>query len=194
MIKRKKMNKEELENQDKGNIANEENSSQPLKNDDSQQNTDLSEIEKIEQLGQKLEEMNEKFLRLYSDFENFRKRTAKEKIEMIKFASEDTIKDILPIVDDYERAIENLNNQEDVPETVKEGIQLIYNKFINLLTQKGVKPILAKGELFDENLHEAVSQFPAIDKSQKGYVADVLIKGYTMYDKVIRYSKVVVAI
>lgn len=194
MIKRKKMKKEELENQDKGNITNEENASQPLENDDSQQNTDLSEIEKIEQLGQKLEEMNEKFLRLYSDFENFRKRTSKEKIEMIKFASEDTIKDILPIVDDYERAIENLNNQEDVPETVKEGIQLIYNKFINLLTQKGVKPIQAKGELFNENLHEAVSQFPAVEENQKGYVVDVLIKGYTMYDKVIRYSKVVVAI
>ena len=194
MIKRKKMKKEELENQDKENIANKDNEIQTIENEESQQNTDLSEIEKIEQLGQKLEEMNEKFLRLYSDFENFRKRTAKEKIEMIKFASEDTIKDILPIVDDYERAIENLNNQEDVPETVKEGIQLIYNKFINLLTQKGVKPIQAKGELFNENLHEAVSQFPAVEENQKGYVVDVLIKGYTMYDKVIRYSKVLVAI
>jgi len=142
----------------------------------------------------KLAEMNDKFLRLYSDFENFRKRTSKEKLEMIQFASVETIKDILPIVDDYERAIDDLNKQENIPETSKEGLQLVYTKLITLLTQKGVKPIEAKGEKFDENLHEAVTQFPASDESQKGCVIEEVSKGYTMFDKVIRFSKVIVAI
>jgi len=186
MIKRKKMKKEEPDNLEIENQSIEDNESQPEE--------ELSELDKLEEMGRKLEEMNDKFLRLYSEFENYRKRTAKEKMEMIKFASEDAIKDIIPIVDDYERAIQDLNNQENVPETVSEGIQLIYNKFITFLTQKGVKEIDAKGKAFDENFHEALSHFPVEDENQKGIVVDVILKGYTMYDKVIRYSKVVVAI
>lgn len=196
MIKRKKMKKDEIENLETNNINHQEIEKDSIDNKDIEiaQEKEISEIDKVEEMGKKLEEMNDKFLRLYSDFENFRKRTAKEKIDMIKFASEDAIKDILPIVDDYERAIDDLSNQESIPETVKEGLVLIYNKFINFLTQKGVKPIEAKGEKFNENFHEAVTQFPETDENKKGYVIDVLVKGYTMYDKVIRYSKVVVAI
>ena len=186
MKKKNKMNKEEVENLDTEKELIEDIESQPVEEE--------TEIDKFEEMSRKLEEMNDKFLRLYSEFENYRKRTAKEKMEMIKFASEDAIKDLLPVVDDYERALEDLSNQENAPETVKEGIQLIYNKFISFLTQKGVKEIVAKGEVFDENLHEAISQFPAQDEAQKGCVVDVVLKGYTMYDKVIRYSKVVVAI
>ena len=186
MKKKNKMNKEEVENLDTEKELIEDIESQPVEEE--------TEIDKFEEMSRKLEEMNDKFLRLYSEFENYRKRTAKEKMEMIKFASEDAIKDLLPVVDDYERALEDLNNQENAPETVKEGIQLIYNKFISFLTQKGVKEIVAKGEMFDENLHEAISQFPAQEENQKGSVVDVVLKGYTMYDKVIRYSKVVVAI
>ena len=91
-------------------------------------------------------------------------------------------------------SIEDLNSQENVPETSKEGILLVYNKLMNFLTQKGIKPINAKGEMFDENHHEAVSQFPAENENQKGLVIEELLKGYTMFDKVIRFSKVVVAI
>lgn len=158
------------------------------------ENDSNSEINKLEEMGKKLEEINDKYLRLYSDFENFRKRTSKEKMEMIQYASEETIKGLLTIVDDYERAIEDLNNQENIPQISKEGILLVYNKLMNFLTQKGVKPLNAKGEKFDENLHEAVSQFPAQDESQKGLVIEELLKGYKMFDKVIRFSKVVVAI
>lgn len=183
--------KEENKIEDQG--KNEEPTAQII--DDKKDNKDeCEEIDKVEELGQKLAEMNDKFLRLYSDFENFRKRTAKEKIDMMKYASEEIIKDLLSIVDDYERAMDDLNKQENIPQTTKEGLQLVYNKLITFLTQKGVKPIEAKGEKFDENLHEAITQFPATDESQKGCVIEESQKGYTMYDKVIRFSKVVVAI
>lgn len=179
------------------NVEKEETPEQNLENKESKEEesekTD-KEIDKLEEMEQKLAEMNDKFLRLYSDFENFRKRTSKEKLEMIQFASVETIKDILPIVDDYERAIDDLNKQDNIPETSKEGLQLVYTKLITFLTQKGVKPIEAKGEKFDENLHEAITQFPANDESQKGLVIEEVSKGYTMFDKVIRFSKVIVAI
>ncbi|MDR1725526.1 MAG: nucleotide exchange factor GrpE [Bacteroidales bacterium] len=144
---------------------------------------------------QKYAELNDKYLRLYSDFENFRKRTNKERLDLIQSASESVIKDLLPVIDDYERALIDLDKQESVlPVETKEGLTLIYNKLINTLTQRGLKPIEAIGTKFDENLHEAVTQFPATDDKQKGMVIDEITKGYYLYDKVIRYSKVVVAI
>jgi molecular chaperone GrpE len=198
MIKRKKkMKNMEIEDKEENKIENQGKKEEPTEQiiDDKKDNKEeCEEIDKFEELGQKLAEMNDKFLRLYSDFENFRKRTAKEKIDMMKYASEETIKDLLPIVDDYERAIDDLNKQENIPQTTKEGLQLVYTKLINFLTQKGVKPIEAKGEKFDENLHEAITQFPATEETQKGFVIEESQKGYTMYDKVIRFSKVVVAI
>ena len=187
----------EIEDKEENKIENQGKKEEPTEQiiDDKKDNKEeCEEIDKFEELGQKLAEMNDKFLRLYSDFENFRKRTAKEKIDMMKYASEETIKDLLPIVDDYERAIDDLNKQENIPQTTKEGLQLVYTKLINFLTQKGVKPIEAKGEKFDENLHEAITQFPATEETQKGFVIEESQKGYTMYDKVIRFSKVVVAI
>lgn len=201
MLKRKKkMKNTKTEEQGENiidNVEKEETPEQNLENKESKEEksekTD-KEIDKLEEMEQKLAEMNDKFLRLYSDFENFRKRTSKEKLEMIQFASVETIKDILPIVDDYERAIDDLNKQDNIPETSKEGLQLVYTKLITFLTQKGVKPIEAKGEKFDENLHEAITQFPASDESQKGLVIEEVSKGYTMFDKVIRFSKVIVAI
>ncbi len=185
-----------IENESMENIEEDVNvTNQATKEDNETKQSDSnSEIDKLEDMGRKLEEMNDKYLRLYSDFENFRKRTSKEKIEIIQFASEETIKGLLPIVDDYERAIDDLDSQEAIPETSKEGIVLVYNKLMTFLTQKGVKTIDAKGELFDENIHEAVSQFPAQDDNQKGKVVEEVLKGYTMFDKVIRFSKVVVAV
>lgn len=160
----------------------------------SQEEKEESAEDKIEKMGEKLEEVNDKFLRLYSDFENFRKRTAKEKVDMIKYASEQTIVDLLPIIDDYQRAMDDLDNHDNLPQTAKEGLILIHSKLLTFLEQKGVKEIVAKGEKFDENLHEAITQFPVENEKEKGLVVDVLLKGYTMYDKVIRYAKVVVGI
>ncbi len=184
MSKEKKSNQDNIEKETEIN----EQDSQNIEKDLESEST-----EKVEDLGQKLIEMNDKYLRLYSDFENYRKRTSKEKLDMIKYASEDTIKDLLPIIDDYERAMEDIDNQ-DISDTTKEGLRLIYSKLMNTLTQKGVKPINAKGELFDENIHEAITQIPAQCDEDKGRVIDEITKGYFMFDKVIRFSKVVVAI
>lgn len=146
--------------------------------------------EKLQELGEKLAEANDKYVRMYSEYENYRKRTNMEKADLIINGAKDTIKAILPIVDDMERALQAMADGDNA----KEGVQLIYNKMMNILTQKGLKPIEAKGQKFDENLHEAVTQFPAADESQKGTVIDVVEKGYFLNDKVLRYAKVVVAI
>lgn len=148
-----------------------------------------ADTEKLQELGEKLAEMNDKYLRLYSEYENYRKRTTGEKADLILNGGKDVLKSILPVVDDMERALLAMTD-----ENAKEGVQLIYNKLMNTLQQKGVKPIEAKGAKFDENLHEAVTQFPAQDESQKGLVIDVVEKGYYLNDKVLRYAKVVVAI
>jgi len=140
---------------------------------------------------EKYNELNDKHLRLYSEFENFRKRNAKERIELIKFASEEVIKAILPVVDDFDRAIKQINEQPDKFDI--EGIKLIHNKLSNTLTQNGLKPIECKaGDNFDVSSHEAITQIPAPEDKLKGKVVDVVEKGYTLHDKVIRYSKVVV--
>ena len=152
-----------------------------FKHDDSDQ--------KIQELGEKLAELNDKYVRTYSEYENYRKRTQSEKAELILNGGKDVLKAILPIVDDLERALQAMTD-----ENAKEGVTMIYNKLMNTLQQKGVKPIEAKGTKFDDNLHEAVTQFPASDESQKNTVIDVVEKGYYLNDKVLRYAKVVVAI
>lgn len=145
---------------------------------------------KLQELGEKLVEANDKYVRMYSEYENYRKRTNQEKADLILNAGKDMIKAILPVVDDMERALSAMSDED----SAKEGVQLIYNKLMNILSQKGLKPIEAKGEKFDENLHEAVTQFPAADETQKGTVVDVVEKGYFLNNKVLRYAKVVVAI
>lgn len=152
-----------------------------FKHDDSEQ--------KIQELGEKLAELNDKYVRTYSEYENYRKRTQAEKAELILNGGKDVLKAILPVVDDLERALQAMTD-----ENAKEGVTMIYNKLMNTLQQKGVKPIEAKGTKFDDNLHEAVTQFPAADESQKNMVIDVIEKGYFLNDKVLRYAKVVVAI
>lgn len=146
--------------------------------------------EKLQEMGEKLAEMNDKYIRLYSEYENYRKRTNTEKAELIINGSKDAIKAILPVVDDMERALQAMAEGD----SAKEGVQLIYNKMMTILGQKGLKAIDAKGKKFDESLHEAVTQFPAADESQKGTVVDVVEKGYYLNDKVLRYAKVVVAV
>lgn len=146
--------------------------------------------EKLQEMGEKLADAQDKYVRLYSEYENYRKRTNLEKADLIINGSKDTIKAILPVVDDMERALSAMADEEGA----KEGVQLIYNKLMNILSQKGLKPIEAKGQKFDENLHEAVTQFPAVEEGQKGMVVDVVEKGYYLNDKVLRYAKVVVAV
>jgi molecular chaperone GrpE len=171
------------------------------KTEQSEQETQNEETPKAEQeeakeddLAVKFEELNKKYLLLYSDFENFRKRKAKEQIDLVMNASEGVIKELLPVIDDYERALQNMESQDnEVFAKTKEGMELIYNKLIGTLTKKGLKPINAKGEMFDENLHEAIARIPAQNEDEKGKVIDETTKGYYLNDKVIRYSKVVVA-
>ncbi len=144
----------------------------------------------VQEMGEKLAEMNDKYVRLYSEYENYRKRTNMEKADLIMNGGKEMIKAVLPVVDDMERALQAMDDSEGA----KEGITLIYNKLMTILSQKGLKPIEAKGQKFDENLHEAVTQFPAAEESQKGCVVDVVEKGYYLNEKVLRYAKVVVAI
>ena len=152
--------------------------------------TASQELSVEEELQMRLTELNDKYLRLYSDFENFRKRTIKEKGDLIMNASEGVVKDMLPVLDDFERAIDN-NQTSDDASAIKEGFQLIYNKFNNVLLGKGLKAMESKGETFDIDHHEAITNIP-VDKKQKGKVVDVVEKGYFLNDKVLRYAKVVV--
>jgi molecular chaperone GrpE len=152
-----------------------------------------SEMEKdpLEELQDQYNELNNKYLRLYSDFENFRKRNTKERIELIKNGGEDVFKLLLPIVDDFERARTNMETADNVP-SVKEGIELIYHKLVNELGNRGLKPMETKGEVFDSEIHEAITQIPALSDDMKGKIVDELEKGYFLNDKVIRFAKVVV--
>ena len=133
----------------------------------------------------------DKYIRLYSEFENYRKRTAKEKIEIITNASENVIKEILPIVDDFERAILNNKDVSDA-ENIKEGLELIYNKLNKTLANQGLKSMDSIEKEFDADIHEAITKIPAPKKKLKGKVIDVIEKGYTINEKVIRFAKVVV--
>ena len=144
-----------------------------------------------EELELKLSELNDKYLRLYSDFENYRKRTAKEKIELIDSSNRDLLSTFLPVIDDFERAIASNENTED-PAALKEGFLLIFNKINNIMEMEGVKPMNALGKPFDVEYHEAITNIPAPKKSMIGKVMDVTEKGYFLKDKVLRYAKVIV--
>ncbi|MDR1919523.1 MAG: nucleotide exchange factor GrpE [Tannerellaceae bacterium] len=144
-----------------------------------------------EDLQKKYEELNDSHLRLMAEFDNYRKRTLREKAELIKSGGESALSGLLPVIDDLERAVQTIRTAEDL-EAVKEGIELIYNKFISYLGQQGVKPIPALGEPFDTEKFEAIAIIPAPDEDKKGKVVDSVQTGYTLYDKVIRHAKVVV--
>ena len=137
-------------------------------------------------------ELNDKYLRLYSDFDNFRKRTLKEKIEHSKYASSDIIIKLLPVLDDFERAIKAFDGSSDAGQALKDGMILIFNKFLTTLTQQGLQPMRTTGEQFDTDFHEAITNIPAPTPEQKGKIVDEVEKGYLLNGKVIRYAKVVV--
>jgi len=156
----------------------------------SSRNKDNNE-EKVQEMGQKLEEMNDKYLRLFSEFDNFRKRTQKERLELFKTASEDVMLALLPVLDDFERALKS-TEENGVDENFKEGIELIYNKLKKTLSQKGLEPMDVMGADFDTDFHEAITNIPAPSPDMKGKVVDVTENGYMLNDKVIRFAKVVI--
>ncbi len=147
--------------------------------------------EKAPDSEQEIEELRDKYLRLTAEFDNYRKRTLKEKIDLSKSAGEEIIGGLLPIMDDFERALEYIHTANDI-KGVQEGIDLIYNKFHEFLKQQGVKPIDAMGKKFNTNEHEAVTKIPAPEKKLKGKIVDVIQKGYYLNDKILRYAKVVI--
>ena len=138
-----------------------------------------------------IEEQKDKYLRLSAEFDNYRKRTMKEKAELILNGGEKSISSILPVIDDFERAIKTMETAKDV-KAVKEGVELIYNKFIATLAQNGVKVIETKDQPLDTDYHEAIAVIPAPSEEQKGKILDCVQTGYTLNDKVIRHAKVVV--
>ena len=155
-------------------------------------NADEPEVDPIEKLQAEVQEAKDKYLRLYSEFENFRRRTAKERLDLIKTANEDLMTSLLPVMDDFHRAQKALEESED-HKASKEGFDLIYNKFSNILMQKGLKPMEDKpGVPFDTDHHEAISQMPVEKKKMKGKIIDVVEKGYYLDEKVIRFAKVVI--
>lgn len=147
--------------------------------------------DEIAELTQKCSDLNDKNLRLMAEFDNYRKRTLKERSDLVKTAGENILSSMLPLVDDFERALKAMETAEDIV-AVKEGVDLIYGKFIAFLLQNGVKAIPTENEVFDTDLHEAITTFPAPTEDLKGKIIDCASKGYTLNEKVIRFSKVVV--
>lgn len=155
---------------------------------DSSAKSDLSKEEKLQL---EVQELKDKYLRLYSEFDNYRRRTAKERLDLIKTASEDVLKDIIPVVDDFERAFRAHEKEEDA-EKVRIGNQLVFQKLVKTLDNKGLKVMDDLiGKPFDPETQEAITQIPAPNEEMRGKVVDVVEKGYTLGDKVVRYAKVV---
>lgn len=184
MSKKEHNTKETEEPVNQTNVT-EETAAQPEVETPQETSDEPTDADKVLDLGEKLAALNDKYLRLYSEYENYRKRTNQEKADLLLNGSREMMKAILPVVDDFERALAATGNDE--------GVQLIYNKLMKILGQKGLKAMEAKGEKFDEAMHEAVTQIPAQAPEQKGLVIDVVEKGYYLNDKVLRYAKVVVA-
>lgn len=169
-------------------IVNEQNDEQTSGNE----KVEIDEKEKqLAELKAKADEINDKYLRLYSEFDNFRKRTAKEKIELMQSAGEDVFKSILPVLDDFERAMKSNAETTDV-KAINDGVNLIFNKLKSSLNQKGLAEMKAVGETFDADIHEAITNIPAPSEDQKGKVVEELEKGYSLNGKIIRFAKVVI--
>src|SRR5574344_465707 len=180
----KRKNKEkEIEEQ----VDQEVSEEQQNKNEKSEEVTENND-------SQKLSELNDRYLRLVAEFDNFRRRTAKERMDLVVNAAEDTIKGLLPVLDDFERAIDILSKSTGDIKAALEGTELIHNKLMVYLISKGLKKIEAVGEALDTDFHEAVAQFPVEEDTKKNRIIDVVQQGYTLNGKVIRFAKVVVGV
>ena len=172
-------------------VAQEEQAQEQNQEEAQEQPAEPSPEEKIEQLQEQLEKEKKEYLFLMADFDNYRKRTLQEKQDLIKNGGQKVLEGILPVVDDIERAIDAIAQGGDF-DSLKEGVDLIHNKLLGYLKSNHVEPIESTGELFDTDLHEAVTTFPAPSEEQKGKVIDTVLKGYKLNDKVLRHAKVVV--
>ena len=173
-------------------ITNDNQSSNIIESEDNVVNEKEENSDVIEENWQeKYLESHDKFVRLHAEFDNFRKRTHKERIELTATANAGILKDLIPILDDFERAISSNETASEI-ESVKEGFTLIYNKYKGILESKGLKPMHSKGEVFDSELHEAIANIPTETEEMKGKIIDDVEKGYTLHDKVVRFAKVVV--
>jgi len=185
-MKHKKETGKEAEKQTTDNVAeNTEGTS------GTEVNTGIEENAPEEDPRVRINELNDKLLRLYSEFDNYRKRTIKEKIELSKSASEELITELLPVLDDFDRAIKSFETTESL-DAVKEGVQLIHTKFRSILLNKGLQEISTMGENFDTDHQEAIAHIPAPSEDLKNKVVDEVLKGYKLNEKVIRFAKVVV--
>lgn len=197
MLKNKKNNAEEPVNGENAQNEQDLNTNQDTEatQDSTSENTSTDETaEKVtpeEKLRADLTEANDKYLRLYAEFENYKRRTVKERIELMQTAGKDIFQSLLPVLDDFERAMKAMETASDVA-SVKEGVSLVHNKLKTIMTQKGIKEMDAIGTTFDPEIHDAITNIPAPNEELKGKVIDQVEKGYFMNDKVIRFAKVVV--
>jgi len=182
------MDTKEIQDQALENLENTDVNTQ----EDSDTADNTSEVDPLQKLQTELEEAKEKYLRLFAEFDNFKKRAAKEKIETRLTAGQDILRDLLPVLDDLDRAEKSVDTATDI-EAVKQGFALIKEKLIRNLSVKGLKEMQVLGEVFNPDIHEAVAEFPAPTEDQKGKVFDVTEKGYILNDKIIRFPKVVVS-
>lgn len=192
MVKKKKEDKATVAEEQAAKIAEQEDvkngAEQEEKEVQEEQNVVEEEVDEVAKLSSELEESKDKYLRLYSEFDNFRRRTAKEKLDLMQTAGEKIISELLPVLDDFERAEQSVDSSD---ETVQEGLKLISQKLVNILQSQGLKVMeTPEGTDFDPELHEAITQIPADDKL-KGKIVDTIEKGYFLGEKVIRFAKVV---
>lgn len=178
---------EQLEQEVTAEALQENTKQMPEKEVDAQEET----LDETTNLKLQVGELKDKYLRLYAEFDNYKKRTVKEKIDMMKTAAVDTLSALLPVLDDFDRAKKNADDDSST-EVFSEGVGLVYNKLYHLLKQKGLEPMDSDGVDFDPELHEAVTEIPAPTEELKGKVIDTIEKGYRLNDKIIRYAKVVV--
>jgi molecular chaperone GrpE len=164
--------------------------SRKLKTEKTTENTGGSD-EKLKKLEGEVAEMKEKYLRLFAEFDNYKKRTIREKVDMMKTAAQDTLSALLPVLDDFDRAKKNAED-ESSQEPFSEGVLLVYNKLYSTLKQKGLEPMETDGEAFNPDFHEAITEIPAPTEELKGKVVDTVEKGYQLNDRIIRHAKVVV--
>ncbi len=180
----KKKEQKKVKNEEVVDQTNESTNSQENEETGGSQNKEISWEEKAA-------ELNDKYLRLYSEFDNYRRRTTKERAELIKSAGKDIISDLLAVVDDFDRTLDAMEKTDDV-KGFTEGVKLVQHKFMSILGKQGLEHFETKGQEFDPEVHEAITKIPAPSEDLKGKVVDVIEKGYTLNDKVLRYAKVVV--
>ncbi|MGE6219709.1 nucleotide exchange factor GrpE [Nubsella zeaxanthinifaciens] len=177
------------------NVTDETLENTPAENTEEQNATETAEAKEElsaeEKLKNEVAELNDKYLRLFAEFDNFKRRTQKERVELLQTAGKDVVVSLLPVLDDFERALKATENATDVA-PVREGIVLVQTKLKSILTQKGLKEIQSINTEFNTDIHEAITQIPSPTEEQKGKVIDELEKGYTLNDKVVRFAKVVV--